>query len=387
MASNSYIQIATVPLSCENSCQALGKLRNRSNRVPPSPFIKRFETQNYRGLKNLAVDDISLVNLIGGLNGSGKTSFLEGIFTSLDVFNPLCVLRVLQWRGLPFSIKIFKDIVLSNQKSISFRLLDHQSHEYNTKIERLEVAPFGRSMIKGKDSVNIPQSNVSVESVRISFSSAGQDRLIRDFLESGNGININDIKNEHVELPLTFLLSRYTLNVQQDIAERYSSVVKSGRKSTLLEILRRLDLQVVDLEILQLNGTPVLHAQFHGAGFVPLSFAGDGVLSIMSASIAIIQAKDGILLLDEFDAAIHYSKLPILWEIVIELAMEVNCQIFSASHSKESIDAAVRAAQKMHANRYLRYFRFDNVEENRTQVTKYNFSELVVAVDEDWEVR
>jgi hypothetical protein len=50
---------------------------------------------------------------------------------------------------------------------------------------------------------------------------------------------------------------------------------------------------------------------------------------------------DGVLLLDEFENAIHTSLLRPLAAFVVTLAKQFDVQVFLASHSKEAIDAFV----------------------------------------------
>ena len=40
-----------------------------------------FRVQNFRGFKDLRLDDLARVNLIAGKNNTGKSALLEAIFT------------------------------------------------------------------------------------------------------------------------------------------------------------------------------------------------------------------------------------------------------------------------------------------------------------------
>ena len=42
-------------------------------------FLKSIEINQFRGIQQLAVSDLSNINLIVGDNNSGKTTFLEAI--------------------------------------------------------------------------------------------------------------------------------------------------------------------------------------------------------------------------------------------------------------------------------------------------------------------
>ena len=54
---------------------------------------------------------------------------------------------------------------------------------------------------------------------------------------------------------------------------------------------------------------------------------GDGALTIAVIVMNTIFAKDGVLLIDEFDTSIHYSVLRTIWSIVSRLAATFNTEL------------------------------------------------------------
>lgn len=351
-------------------------------------YLKEFSTKHYRALKSFRIGGLSQVNLIGGLNGSGKTSFLEAVFSALDVKNPLAFTRVLQWRGLPANIDLFEDLVLSGENCTKLTFKTHNDKEFVAEFqpEHLPVRSTTNLTISSTPSTE-PPDNALVKGMRIRLRSGQRIFLDRELSLSESGFMVHDVQSQPQELPFVAIISRYTLNNQNDMTSKYSLAVKKGRKKELIEISRKLGLLLEDLELLQVADQSILHAFIPGAGFIPLSLAGDGILTMLTVALTIMQAEDGMILLDEFDAAIHYTKLPMLWEIIISLANQYNCQVFSASHSKESIDAAVTAACAIEDRSNLKYYRFDMDVDRNTVVTSYDMRELYNAVDEDWEVR
>ena len=51
-------------------------------------IYKDIEIQNFRGIKKLAIKNLSNVNLFVGKNNCGKTSVLEAIFLTTGISNP-----------------------------------------------------------------------------------------------------------------------------------------------------------------------------------------------------------------------------------------------------------------------------------------------------------
>ena len=80
---------------------------------------------------------------------------------------------------------------------------------------------------------------------------------------------------------------------------------------------------------------------------LPLTVYGDGMKKAILLLGAIMNAKDGILLLDEFETAIHTSAMDTLFSWLLESALKLNVQVFLTSHSKEAIDKVLRCNDEL----------------------------------------
>lgn len=77
---------------------------------------------------------------------------------------------------------------------------------------------------------------------------------------------------------------------------------------------------------------------------LPLNVYGDGMKKAILLMSAVIAAKDGILLLDEFKTAIHTSAMNKTFKWIIESCKKLNVQVFMTSHSKEAIDKVLKCS-------------------------------------------
>ena len=68
-----------------------------------------------------------------------------------------------------------------------------------------------------------------------------------------------------------------------------------------------------------------------------LSSMGDGINRMLTIILAMLNCKNGVLLLDEFETGLHYSVQGELWKIIFMLAEELNIQVFATSHSNDCI--------------------------------------------------
>jgi predicted ATPase len=77
---------------------------------------------------------------------------------------------------------------------------------------------------------------------------------------------------------------------------------------------------------------------------LPLNSMGDGMLRILQLILKVFSAKDGILLIDEFENGLHYSIQSKVWELLFELAVKLNIQVFATTHSWDCIESFAKTA-------------------------------------------
>jgi AAA15 family ATPase/GTPase len=338
-------------------------------------------------LRNFSIDGFRQVNLIGGLNGTGKSSVLEALFLAMDIRNPIAIFRTHQWRNLPISADYAHESLFGKSRALPLKI---ETIERSGKKKSISIE-WGDQILPANTqfSINDDQARnetISRQGFKILVKEDGRVVVDRSIAGDAGGIIGNENVDVNVDGPMATMFSRYTMNMQSEISERYSYLISRGLKKKIVDILNIVSPDCIDLEILQISGISILHAEVSGGSYVPLSFAGDGVLTAVSIGMAIMQAKNGMILLDEFDAAVHYSKLPVLWELIGNLSKEYMCQIFSATHSRESIDAAMIGMAAANRKDDVSYFRLDRLAE-KTIATQYVFEDLKVAGNEYWEIR
>ena len=68
---------------------------------------------------------------------------------------------------------------------------------------------------------------------------------------------------------------------------------------------------------------------------IPIGSMGDGVWRMLGLSLALVAAKDGVLLVDEIDTGLHYTALEDMWKLIWETAKKLNVQVFATTHSRD----------------------------------------------------
>ena len=108
--------------------------------------------------------------------------------------------------------------------------------------------------------------------------------------------------------------------------------------------------------IVLLDDRAVILADVGFAEMVPLQTLGAGPQRVASLATSTATAAGGILLIEEFDAGLHHSKLGDVWRTLHAIAVENDVQVFATTHSYE----CVRTAAEVLGDGEPRFFRLQN---------------------------
>ena len=76
-----------------------------------------------------------------------------------------------------------------------------------------------------------------------------------------------------------------------------------------------------------------------------MSSFGDGLRRVFTLASAIPGAKDGLLLIDELEIAVHTRMLEKTFNWLVEFCCQYNVQLFATTHSLEAVDAIIDACK------------------------------------------
>ena len=154
----------------------------------------------------------------------------------------------------------------------------------------------------------------------------------------------------------------------------------------MVDVLRGIEPRLKDLIVLSHQETPMIYGALGGKTPIPISLMGEGVARMLSIAMAMVNTKGGSVLIDEIENGLHYSILPGLWKMIIEIARQLNVQVFAATHSDECIQAASEYVQANQSQDDLRLYRLDRLQDG-TRVVDYSAKTLAAAIDAEIEVR
>lgn len=354
-------------------------------------YLKSCEINNYRGLRKLTHNGFKRINLVGGLNGSGKTSLLEALFLLNDRRNPSPISRPFHWRNLELNVEeSFRFTASNEQLSVPVTISAQTKNgrqtvrlQWEEQQDPEQSDPLKINMAKAA----LDFSTTQRMGLTLYATVDGEPTQETHILDAGpQQLKLRHARPSTGVVALCTMLSKATMHSQAELAERFTLALQKKLRRRLVSIASAITPNIKDLELLQLGSASILCGVLHDETYLPLNMLGDGTLTAISIALAIIQCAKGIVFLDEFDTAIHFSKLATVWNIIAELAKEFETQIFAATHSLECIRAAEATFSASNLNNDFVYLRLDRLE-TEVIVTAYSSSELSSALKEEWEVR
>ena len=339
-----------------------------------SEFIKSIEISGFRGFKNLRVPIFGKVNLITGKNNAGKSSLLEAI-------------RILVTRGTPDTLRAILNYREENNDMKDAELLEDGFGPYRnlfTGFPEFDVnAPC--FSIQASGAISPAFSSLSITANK-AVRQVNPERGTASYKLMDDLDDLDDLFGDTPAVPvlefvlgdLRRILPLQSLSFRRPIsasffAENTQDAVRcvyldpfSSRSTSQLgtlwdaialtdaqsDVLKALQLISPEIEAVSMIGgsdsrmrsrTAIVKSrQFDSP--IPLRTFGDGVNRLFGIVLSLCNAKNGVLLVDEFENGLHFSVQENIWKIIFRMAAELNVQVFATSHSRDCVQAFQEAA-------------------------------------------
>ncbi len=378
-------------------------------------MLKGLTIKNYRIFEEFELPNLGRVNLIVGMNNSGKSTLLEAIhlLTSDDVRASL--LHIMDERGEfvsgtnDFDVRRARLGGYQTSQIFHARLVDPDnlvsiSSTRGTNIT-LEIAVQEGNIRKG---VRVQQQTLFNDSEEdVSLDSQRRERYMvlrrkvdnQNVLEEGVPITddglifVEDIRfrtrvgrRPQYDQARSRLVTTNYLGYD-DLATLWDRITLTPKEDKVVESLQILDPRVerISFTSSRTSNSGILLKLRTETEPVPLGSMGDGMRRILAISASLVSVDDGTLLVDEIDTGLHYGALRDMWRLVIETAVRQRAQVFATTHSWDCV-RAFQMALKDTKPEYGSLIRLETGTEGVTSV-EYSASELEIAVEQGIEVR
>ena len=369
-----------------------------------------FNIVNFRCIRDLTIEKMTRINLIGGRNNVGKTALLEALWMHSGPNMPELGDRLSRFRGVvnPDPKRLLADIFYDFDEARTISLSaggDWDKRRRRTleiTSEPVDPTPTPTPTPTPKETSLPPRGSqepdvAAVSTSKIVFKYTDEaDRLYRSsgYWARGNIAGplpgeaqgfVSQVARMPPHPSAVFLSSRRHADAGEDV-RRFGEMEMEGHAESIRECLKTIDKRIKGLTSLTIQ-TPMLYADVGLSRLVPMGFLGDGIGRYLSMSLAFYEARKGMILIDEVENGLHHSALKGVWKNLYTLSQKFDVQVFATTHSRECLvearDAFVDDEKTKNAILYHRLERRDD----QVAVTTYPFDDLDFTLDYGSEVR
>lgn len=313
------------------------------------PHWKSIHIERFRRLENLRLEDLGAVNLLVGKNNSGKTSVLEALAIAsnptsatqwIDVGRErelksarTPVLEVLGWffphdhpRENGYDGTAAMQVSLKDGGSVDI-------HAEYKEFRQVEMTP------EPEDSEE--ESSEYAATLEIRLKSVPRQSLLEEepVIHEFSGKRFKEVRTGTPLVPCQ-LVTPVSHRTSRQLLAGIDQILEERMKGEVIRLLQLLAPDVEDIEIRSPQGRGAVIQLYHsGIGHVPLAVEGDGMRRALAFASACVQARGGVLLLDEVETALHPEALSGVFRFLVEICREQGVQLFVSTHSLEAVDA------------------------------------------------
>lgn len=359
--------------------------------------MKSLLIENFKNIKNLHLENLKGVNLIVGKNNVGKSTLLEAIALYLAQGVSPFLVQLLERRG---------ELTLHQEETDEERKEHFLSLFYNYK-ESYKKADYVYIGEKCNDPYGVRLNQVYVKE-RLEKDEDGIEHRIKTrlfeedltesdaMLEPGllvtsslpglltyGGLRRLWISKDYI-LPFQYVDARVSNSDQNAVL--FDRISLSPDEVDVIEALRIVNPQIERITFVTSSNKrdryPIVTLKEDSRRY-RLSAMGDGINRILTIILSMLNCKNGVFLLDEFETGLHYSVQEQLWRIIFSLSEKFNIQVFATSHSRDCIEGF--AHQIVSQNGLL--IRIENRNETIVPVQYVNKDDILFAIKKDIEIR
>ncbi|CKH16307.1 recombination protein F [Fusobacterium polymorphum] len=352
-------------------------------------MIKSIVIKNYRGIKDLEIDNFKKYNFFIGDNGSKKTTILESLGIGLSLLDFERILKNARNRKMKIKKENVSSLFFNSDTNNMIKFILETKD--NIKAETVISIDKTLSMFQdfSSDEINNDFSN---------YFYTIEKRIREDKLKTNIYIKENNqttYKNFRIEtIPKSFkrFLEKYNISIEisdnlknsSDTIFQVDRIIKSRKKEELLKYLQIID---KDIKEIYINDEEIFVEKETLKEFIPISSIGDGMVLALDIISSLILTDDfRVILIDEIERGIYYKNYRKLSEIIIELCKDnQNIQLFITTHSKEFLEAFNEALFETEKDNFS-LFSLRNKKE-KLDVVHYTSEELKDTLETGWDPR
>ena len=324
-------------------------------------MMESLRIKNFKNLKELTIERLSRVNLIVGKNNVGKSSLLEAVSIYITNGEENWLREILADRGEEIRnadgdridaenvklhyISLFSEWEENYSKDFEIEIGTNDKNEIPVRISQVYIreGKMGRTSTSfeaiHKEMIGVQVDRNTITSAGLLVTSGSQSNII-PYNKERSYLNSFNEKYPFQYIPL-FMIGRFAN------AKLFDKISLSPDEDYVLDALRIINQDINRIRFIDTNegrnSERIAVVTVKGSDKrYRLSSMGDGINRILTIILALLNCKDGVLLLDEFETGLHYSVQDQLWEIIFMLSEKLNVQVFVTTHSNDCVGSFTR---------------------------------------------
>lgn len=375
--------------------------------------LESITIHQFRGLRDIKLDNLGQVNLLVGINNSGKTSVLEALSIychPLDIrvwlstarqreqenqISRTSILDSLRWLFTHHSLTnqdqyIKETILISSQGEFPIQTmkasyqemeeiwLSERNNKRNLAASQYdEIIDNDEPMLEVDEFPGIRKGielNIELEAKKFPLFPELDNKMAETFQlwENDTRYKLHGKRNPSL---LTAIVTPSSHRSDIGQFRLLSEARFDNFKSDVLELLQQIDQNISDIEILLPPGSKsafniyIIHEKL---GLAPVSTFGDGIRRLLHIALKLASVKGGILLIDELESTIHTEALQNSFNWLVKWCKKMDVQLFATTHSLESVDALLEVTESASD---LVLYRLEP-QESQTLVIRHDWNRL-----------
>ncbi len=367
------------------------------------------EIRNFRLFRHLQIERLGRVNLLVGRNNTGKTAVLEALRLYAAQGRPDVMLELIQARHEDRYPAVSDEDEWEH--FLTVRNLFHQRKDYTQQPPPIQIGSattqndwltikwtkLARQVHQGAYQIFVPASPDQEETpeppyVGFIIRLEEQEQLITP---DTNIRWFRDVwfheKREQKHL-YAFVPAPGLGNFES--ARLWSNIAATDLEEDVIKALCIIEPNIAVFRFVHVREpdgtvihTPIVRLQ-GSKDPIPLRSLGEGINRMLGIALALVNARNGLLLVDEIESGLHYSVQDDMWRLVFETARRLNVQVFATTHSWDCVESFQRAAQEDdHAEGMLVSLRRERDDSGDVNPVLFDERRLGIAAREQIEVR
>lgn len=355
-------------------------------------MLKSLKIENFRCFPSFEMQQLGRLNLIVGTNNSGKTSVLEAM-------------RLLLNTPYIFDFEVLAEIITDRSEYI----INDEDQDRNLVIHHLFYSHYidinSKFSIIGENfdqkhleiivSIKNKKTDIDQESLCLCFKRLVSSKAVETpFKLSSEGMlslkilrsathKLSQSKSSIQFVNSSSLTTEKTLNLFED-------VVLTPEEDLVIQALQIIEPKIKRITpLIGKNGYKGKRGSFvvqtNENQRIPIGSMGDGMWRMLGLALAIVNAKDGVLLVDEIDTGLHFTVMSDMWKMLWETAKRLNVQIFATTHSNDCWQSLADIANA--ENPSEDGIAIHRIEKGKPHSIVFTEDEIAIAAEEGIEVR